>query len=119
MSKEVLLRRDWPLQPEESVVLHAGLPQVLTGPVVHHVKAQQSLPGLVLLAKQWTTHSVSHFTLKPTKHQADRSGFKSEIRRWSNHSKVLWLTWLHLERLAWMLLQRQLSVAALPFHLKY
>lgn len=52
MSEEVLLRWDGPLQPEEGVVLHAGLPQVLTGPVVDHVEAQQSLPGLILLTTQ-------------------------------------------------------------------
>lgn len=38
VSKEVLLWWDWPLQPEEGVVLHTGLPQVFTGPVVHHVE---------------------------------------------------------------------------------
>lgn len=51
MSKEVLLRWDGPLQPEEGVVLHAGLPQVLTGPIVHHVETQQRLPSLSLSSK--------------------------------------------------------------------
>lgn len=49
MSKEVLLGRDGSLQPEERVVLHAGLPQVLTGPVVHHVETQQCFPAFVLI----------------------------------------------------------------------
>lgn len=48
MSEEVLLGGDGLLQPEEGVVLHAGLPQVLAGPVVHHVEAQQRLSGLRL-----------------------------------------------------------------------
>lgn len=48
MSEEVFLWRDGPLQPEKGVVLHAGLPQVLTGPVVDHVEAQQRLSTLRL-----------------------------------------------------------------------
>lgn len=48
VSKEVLLRGDGPLQPKEGVVLHASLPQVLTGPIVHHVETQKCLPGLIL-----------------------------------------------------------------------
>lgn len=50
MSEEVFLWGDGPLQPEKGVVLHAGLPQVLTGPVVDHVEAQQCLPSLCLHA---------------------------------------------------------------------
>lgn len=50
VGEEVLLRRDGPLQPEEGVVLHAGFPQVLTGPVVDHVEAEQRLTRLGLCA---------------------------------------------------------------------
>ena len=52
VGEEVLLRRDGPVQTEEGVVLHTGLPQVLTGPVVDHVKTQQRLPCLVLGERQ-------------------------------------------------------------------
>lgn len=48
MGEEVLLRRDGSFQSEEGVVLHAGLPQVLTRSVIDHVEAQQRLPGLSL-----------------------------------------------------------------------
>ena len=50
VGEEVLMGGNGPVQPEEGVVLHAGLPQVLTSPVVHHVEAQQCLPGLALRA---------------------------------------------------------------------
>lgn len=52
MSEEVFLRGDGPLQPEESVVLHAGLPQVLTSSVVDHVETQQRLPSLCLRVRK-------------------------------------------------------------------
>lgn len=80
MSEEVLLWWDGPLQPEECVVLHAGLPQVFTGPVVHHVETQQCLPGLVLFTGR-TTQSESC----PSQHphclygQLDGSDFNAEI----------------------------------------
>ncbi len=57
MSEEVLLWWDGPLQPEEGVVLHTGLPQVFTGSVVHHVETQQRLPGLSLCAGEEKTVS--------------------------------------------------------------
>lgn len=81
MSEEVLLRWDGPLQPEERVVLHAGLPQVLTGPVVHHVKAQQSLPALILLAR-WRTKQLCESAA--SKHRRIRP-----IGLGANTSKVL------------------------------
>lgn len=56
MSKEVLLWWDGPLQPEEGVVLHTGLPQVFTCPIVHHVETQQRLPGLSLCAGRRKKH---------------------------------------------------------------
>lgn len=66
VSEEVLLWWDGPLQPEEGVVLHAGLPQVFTGPIVHHVETQQRFPGLSLftgrrkqLVGHWITLSFS------------------------------------------------------------
>lgn len=52
MREEVLLRWDGLLQSEEGVVLHAGLPQVLTGPIVDHVETQQRLPSLILCARR-------------------------------------------------------------------
>lgn len=61
MSEEVLLWWDGPLQPEEGVVLHAGLPQVFTGPVVHHVETQQRLPGLSLCAGRRRQQLVGHW----------------------------------------------------------
>lgn len=60
VSKEVLLRRDGSLQPEERMVLHTGLPQVFADPVVHHVETQQCVPGLPLFTGrrgQVKTHS--------------------------------------------------------------
>lgn len=62
--KEVLLWWDGPLQPEERVVLHTGLPQVFTGPIVHHVETQQRFPALILF-KRRRQHSLSH-SLTPT-----------------------------------------------------
>lgn len=69
VSKEVLLWWDGPLQPEECVMLHTGLPQVFTGSIVHHVETQQCFPGLTLFKgrrQQWVgnyhiakTHSYS------------------------------------------------------------
>lgn len=50
--KEVLLGWYGSLQPEECVVLYAGLPQVLTGPVVHHVETQQCFPGFALFKEE-------------------------------------------------------------------
>lgn len=55
VSEEVFLRRYGPLQPEKSVVFHAGLPQVLTRPVVDHIEAQQGLPGFRLHAEEKTS----------------------------------------------------------------
>lgn len=52
VGEEVLLRRDGSFKSKEGVVLHTGLPQVLTGPVVHHVETQQRLPGLCLCARR-------------------------------------------------------------------
>lgn len=54
MCKEVLLGWDGSLQSEECVVLHAGLPQVFTGPVVHHVETQQCFPAFVLITEAAT-----------------------------------------------------------------
>lgn len=48
MREEVLLWWDRPLQSEEGVVLHAGLPQVFAGSIVDHVETQQRLPRLCL-----------------------------------------------------------------------
>lgn len=59
MGKEVLLRRDGPLQTEKGVVLHTGLPQILTGTIVDHVKAQQSVPGLSLCPERVGSRPLS------------------------------------------------------------
>ena len=54
--EEVLLWRDGSIQPEEGVVLHTRLPQVFTGPVVHHVETQQRFPALRLCAGRGREH---------------------------------------------------------------
>lgn len=48
MGKEVLLRGNRTVEPKKGVMFDAGLPEVLTGPVVHHVKTQHSISRLIL-----------------------------------------------------------------------
>lgn len=108
MSEEVLLRWDGPLQPEEGVVLHAGLPQVLTGPVVDHVEAQQSLTGLILLTPQQhrtSTHQSNCSRFNPEIHLELGATTPSCYEEPQKKTDAICKQWLQLERLAWMLLQ--------------
>lgn len=78
MSKEVLLGWDGSLQPEECVVLHTGLPQVLTGPVVDHVEAQQCFPAFVLVKENGLVVKNGKKSTSQTRDTRQRTGIKSK-----------------------------------------
>lgn len=60
MAEEILLGRHRPVQPEEGVVLHAGLPQVLASTVADHVESQQCFSHLMLVVGGEVGGVVSH-----------------------------------------------------------